>query len=174
MASRRLGEILIGAGIVAPDAWEQLQRAEAAGQGSALLGVVRLGASSEQIARVISAAGAPLHAETRLTDIPLALLQRIPRPVALRYLALPVEYRENLLSVVLLDPFDPIALQNLSAVTGAQIQVGCADPIRLVRVLDQVPRHHDGNGSGARRRHAASAAIPLAGSGPRSPDFAAF
>ncbi|MDF1563487.1 MAG: hypothetical protein P1V51_10595 [Deltaproteobacteria bacterium] len=137
MASRRLGEILISAGIVTSSVWDDVSRVESSTGRSAVLALLERGASGDRIARAIQAAGVALHPPMQLVGLPEGLVQRIPAPVAVRWVALPVASQGDRLTVVLADPFEPLALQVLSEISGARVEVGVTDPRRLAEALDR-------------------------------------
>ncbi len=135
---KRLGDILIEAGILSEEALEQAmvrqkETGHRLGQTMVELGLV----SPEQIAAALSAQlGIPY---VRLADYTITpdLIQKIPVQVAKRHKLIPIEEVGAKLIVAVADPLDITALDDLQLMLGLEIEPVIAAESDVMRAIEQ-------------------------------------
>ncbi|MBI4589906.1 MAG: type IV-A pilus assembly ATPase PilB [Candidatus Rokubacteria bacterium] len=130
---RRLGDLLVAAGLVAPTQLaealaEQKRTGEKLGPVLVRLGLV----SEEQLVKVLSSQyGIPT---VTLSDITLEpeLLKLVPAWIAKKYELVPVHYANGTLTLAMADPTNLSALDDMAFMTGLQVVPAIA-PLSVIR-----------------------------------------
>ena len=124
MAQKRLGDLLLEAGLITG---EQLQSAithQKIAKGRIGSNLVALGFITEEtLVEFLSQQMRVPKMDVRHLDIPLDLLKRIPKRMAEQYLLLPVEVRDpKVLVLAMADPMDLNAVDSARFATGMHIE----------------------------------------------------
>jgi hypothetical protein len=124
MAQKRLGDLLLEAGLITG---EQLQSAithQKIAKGRLGSNLVALGYITEEtLVDFLSQQMRVPKVDVRHLDIPVALLKRIPKRMAEQYLLLPVEIKDTkILVLAMADPMDLNAVDSARFATGMHIE----------------------------------------------------
>jgi hypothetical protein len=153
MAQKRLGELLVDAGLITP---EQLQSAithQKIAKGRMGSNLVALGYITEEVLMdFLSRQLNVPRVDVRHLDIPLEVLKRIPRRMAEQYTMIPVAVKEpKNLVIAMADPMDLNAIDSARFATGLHIEplvashsalkAVIADQYRKVQILE--PNTHE-------------------------------
>jgi twitching motility protein PilT len=138
-SSRRLGELLVERHVLSRDALEQVLEEEARTGVDLPALLIRNGMVAEK-----DLAAATAHeAGRRFVDLTETIVQPaaalpVPADLARRYLALGVAFDGPRLVVALADPDDEIALADLQAALGREIEPAAASRSELARAIDTI------------------------------------
>ncbi len=153
MAQKRLGELLVDAGLITP---EQLQSAithQKIAKGRMGSNLVALGYITEEVLMdFLSRQLNVPRVDIRSLDIPIEVLKRIPRRMAEQYTMIPVAVKEpKNLVIAMADPMDLNAIDSARFATGLHIEplvashsalkAVIADQYRKVQILE--PSTHE-------------------------------
>ncbi len=135
---KRLGDLLVSRGLITP---EQLKIAlEIQKSTGRLLGeiLVELGFVDQSTVSSVLSRDFGLQYLPSLEDVipdPQALAL-VPQEVARKYGVVPLHLEENILTVVVADPFDVVAIDALRRLTGKAIKTACAPEKEIAKAID--------------------------------------
>lgn len=138
MVRKRLGELLMEAGLITEEQLEQaLRKQRETGQrlGEILInhGVI----SEQQLIEVIEFQLGIPHVDLDRYRIEPEVLAVIPEEVARRYRVLPIRVQDNRLTMAMLDPFDFYTIDHLAMITGMEIDPVISTREGMERALDR-------------------------------------
>lgn len=146
MAQKRLGDLLLEAGLITG---EQLQSAithQKIAKGRLGSNLVALGYITEDtLVEFLSQQMQVARMDVRHLDIPADLLRRIPKRMAEQYLLLPVQFREpKTLVLAMADPMDLNAVDSARFATGLNIEaVVAAHSAMKAAIIEQYRKIQD-------------------------------
>lgn len=122
--SARIGEILVKTGQITSEQFDQAKEVHKNQGGLLLSHFVRLGFLSEQ-QLVESISGQYGVNIIQLEDVTIEpeTLQLIPQNLALKHHLLPVEKKDNSITIAMIDPTNLVAVNDIKFITGLDIQV---------------------------------------------------
>lgn len=122
--STRVGELLVKTGIITPDQLERAVESQQSGGGFLGSHLVKLGFVSEQdLTEALSNHYGVNIVELDSYTIDESALQLIPHNLALKHNLLPLSKKDTSLTVVMADPSNIVALNDIKFITGLDIQV---------------------------------------------------
>ncbi len=132
----RIGDILIELGYLTSDRLEQAIRGQNGngtrfGEYLCRLGLIH----EEDLTHALAVQCGIARVQLADREIPEEALRRLPADLAQRYQALPLAVRGGRIEVAMADPFDPRALEDLSAVCGVEIEPSYARPSELAEAI---------------------------------------
>lgn len=135
----KLGEMLIKAGSLAPDQLEEALKYQVIFGGRLGTNLIEMGyIDEENLARVLSEKlGVPYVPADRLNSISPEVIKVIPKGIAQKYKVVPLALDRNRLTLVMTDPSDLQALDEISFITGFVIKPMVSPEIRLVLALEK-------------------------------------
>jgi hypothetical protein len=145
MAARRLGELLVAKGKLTNDQLQKALQAQMIWGGHLGTNLIELGYINEdELGQVLAEAHAVQYAPYRiLQEIPSSVLTSIPRGLVEKYKIVPFRFDGKKLHLVMLQPQDLTALDEVSFATGFQLIPYVTPEIRLFQVLEKyynIPR----------------------------------
>ncbi|WP_100331733.1 GspE/PulE family protein [Bacillus xiapuensis] len=134
---KRLGDLLVDAGLITEDQLQQALADKAEGQklGDALL--QRGYITEQQLIEVLEFQLGIPHVSLYRYPIDLKLLTLIPKEMAKRQLIIPLKKEENRLFVAMVDPMDYYTIEDLRLSTGFQIETAIATKDDIVRTVNK-------------------------------------
>jgi hypothetical protein len=120
---KKIGQILLERGLISKDMLEEALRQQAAYGGVVtqhLLAAKHI--QEEDLAKCIANQFGFPYLNLTTYDIPEEIIHLIPADIAQKYLLVPVDKMENVITVVMSDPFDSDALECVEKLTGCKIQ----------------------------------------------------
>jgi len=135
----KLGEMLIKAGSLAPDQLEEALKYQVIFGGKLGTNLIEMGyIDEENLAKVLSdKLGVPYVPADRLNSISPEVIKVIPKGIAQKYKVVPLALDRNRLTLVMTDPSDLQALDEISFITGFVIKPMVSPEIRLVLALEK-------------------------------------
>lgn len=135
----KLGEMLIKAGSLAPDQLEEALKYQVIFGGRLGTNLIEMGyIDEENLAKVLSEKlGVPYVPADRLNSISPEVIKVIPKGIAQKYKVVPLALDRNRLTLVMTDPSDLQALDEISFITGFVIKPMVSPEIRLVLALEK-------------------------------------
>ncbi len=145
MAGRRLGELLVAKGKLSNDQLQKALQAQMIWGGHLGTNLIELGYITEdELGEVLAEAHAVQYAPYEiLQDIPSSVLTAIPKGLVEKYKLIPFRFDGKKLHLVMLQPQDLTALDEVSFATGFQLVPYVTPEIRLFQVLEKhynIPR----------------------------------
>jgi type IV pilus assembly protein PilB len=136
---KRLGDILVDVGIIST---KQLQTAlDIQKRGGGKLGEIlsQLGLVSEEVmlAFIGKQCGASYISLSEFGDIPADVLRAIHESIVRRQTLIPIAKENNMLTVAMADPFDIIALDDIKAVSGFDVQAVIASEPEIKAAINK-------------------------------------
>jgi hypothetical protein len=130
-------DMLLNAGLINRDQFEEALRNRVLYGGKIGTSLVELGyISEEELARFLSdKLSVPYVDHDRLLHIPPEVINLLPRELALKYGAIPLSLEKKRLSLVMSDPADLPAIDEISFITGYSIRPLITPEVRLVQAL---------------------------------------
>lgn len=130
-------DMLLNAGLINRDQFEEALRNRVLYGGKIGTSLIELGYISEQeLARFLSdKLGVPYVPHEQLLHIPSKVIDLLPRELALKYGAIPLSLERKRLSLVMADPADLTAIDEISFITGYSIRPLITPEVRLVQAL---------------------------------------
>jgi hypothetical protein len=135
----KLGDMLVGRGIITPQQLEEALKSQVIFGGRIGTNLIELGYVEEEVlARVLAEKfGVPFAEPRQLSDISPEIIALLPREIVERFKVLPVSLDKKRLTVVMSDPSDLSALDEISFRTGFIIRPLVTSEIRLVAALEK-------------------------------------
>lgn len=135
----KLGEMLVRNSIITLDQLEEALKYQVIFGGKLGTNLIELGYLDEEaIARFLSEKiGVPYVHHDRLMDIPANVIKRIPPDLAKKYRVIPLSIEKKRLMLVMADPSDLSAIDEISFITGFSIQPVVAPEVRLILALEK-------------------------------------
>ncbi len=163
--SARLGEMLLKVGTLTEDQLEQVLNAQSIYGGRLGTNLVEMGlVEEEELAHVLSVQlGVPCAHPAELSSIPEALVKMFPLELVQRYRVLPLALDGKRLTVVMTNPSDFKALEDIAFMTGMVVLPKVCSELRLSIALERIfgvkrPMRYIPVEGGARSRFAANLA----------------
>lgn len=130
-------DMLLNAGYINREQFEEALRNRVLYGGKIGTSLIELGyVSEEDLARFLSKKlGVPYVHQDQLLHIPQETIDLIPRELALKYGAIPLNLDKKRLSLVMADPADLKDIDELSFITGYSIRPLITPEVRLVQAL---------------------------------------
>ncbi|MGQ9455132.1 MAG: GspE/PulE family protein [Armatimonadota bacterium] len=173
-----LGEILVAKGIITPDQLSQAREVQRAAPGDIGRIIVDLGFAEERAVTEARAEvlGVPF-VDLSTQRIDPAAISAVPEQVARRHKVIPISRSGNKLIVAVVNPNDPVAIQDIRLTSGAQ-QIGIALATED-DVMAAIDRHYKSSATGGEvvpmgdtTATSAGPAGPVASTGGMSSGFA--
>ncbi|MEM7410906.1 MAG: ATPase, T2SS/T4P/T4SS family [Myxococcota bacterium] len=152
--TQRLGDLLVGAGLVTDDQLK-IALAEQARTGSKLGQIlVDLGiASDEAISQAVASQNGVEHYDLERVTFEPAAVRCVPEGVARRHILVPISLNKDKLLVAMANPADIMAIDEIERTSDLYVESASASRSQILRALDRV------YSSGARNESALEAAI---------------
>jgi hypothetical protein len=130
-------DMLLNAGLINRDQFEEALRNRVLYGGKIGTSLIELGyISEEELARFLSnKLSVPYVNQEQLLHIPPQIIDLLPRELALKYGAIPLSLERKRLSLVMADPSDLIAIDEISFITGYSIRPLITPEVRLIQAL---------------------------------------
>lgn len=130
-------DMLLNAGLINRDQFEEALRNRILYGGKIGTSLVELGyISEEELARFLSdKLSVPYVQHEQLLHIPPEVIDLLPRELALKYRVIPLSLERKRLSLVMADPADLPAIDEISFITGYSIHPLITPEVRLVQAL---------------------------------------
>jgi len=130
-------DMLLNAGLINRDQFEEALRNRVLYGGKIGTSLIELGyISEEELARFLSdKLSVPYVHQDQLLHIPAEVINLLPRELALKYNAIPLSLERKRLSLVMADPADLTAIDEISFITGYSIRPLITPEVRLVQAL---------------------------------------
>lgn len=134
-----LGTLLIDAGIITQKQFDEALQSQVLFGGSIGTNLIELGYLHEdQLSQALSKQlGIPCVAAERLETIPSDVTALVPHNLAREYYTVPFSKERDELWVVMADPRDPVALQQLQLKTGLKIRPHVVPEVRISYLLEK-------------------------------------
>ncbi len=135
----RLGEMLVSAGKISQEQLEEALRYQVIFGGKLGTNLIELGyLDEEEIALFLSEKlGVPYVQPDRLMDIPPDVIRLIPKETAAKYKIIPFSLEKKRLHLVMADPSDLPAIDEISFMTGLTIKPLVAPEVRIILALEK-------------------------------------
>lgn len=135
----RLGEILVQDGAITPVQLEEALKQQVIFGGRLGTNLIEMGAiGEEEIARVLSRKlGLPFVDPERIMNVPAEVIDLIPRELAEQYRVLPLSLESRRLTLVMAEPSDLQATDEIAFRTGFVIRPVLTPEIRLTAALEK-------------------------------------
>jgi len=130
-------DMLLNAGLINRDQFEEALRNRVLYGGKIGTSLIELGyISEEELARFLSQKlEVPYVHHDQLLNIPPEIIGLLPRELALKYGAIPLSLEKKRLSLVMADPADLLAIDEIGFITGYTIRPLITPEVRLVQAL---------------------------------------
>lgn len=130
-------DMLLNAGLINRDQFEEALRNRVLYGGKIGTSLIELGyISEEELARFLSnKLSLPYVHQDQLLHIPPRVIDLLPRELALKYGAIPLSLEKKRLSLVMADPADLTAIDEISFITGYSIRPLITPEVRLIQAL---------------------------------------
>jgi hypothetical protein len=130
-------DMLLNAGLISREQFEEALRNRVLYGGKIGTSLIELGyISEEDLARFLGKKlGVPYVNPDQLLAIPPETIELLPRELALKYGAIPLSLEKKRLSLVMADPADLYALDEISFITGYSIRPLITPEVRLIQAL---------------------------------------
>jgi len=130
-------DMLLNAGLINRDQFEEALRNRVLYGGKIGTSLIELGyISEEELARFLSnKLDVPYVHHDQLLHIPPEVIALLPRELALKYGAIPLSLERKRLSLVMADPSDLTAIDEISFITGYSIRPLITPEVRLIQAL---------------------------------------
>lgn len=130
-------DMLQNAGIISRDQFEEALRNRVLYGGKIGTSLIELGyISEEELARFLSdKLSVPYVHQDQLLRISPEIIDLLPRELALKYGAIPLNLEKKRLSLVMADPADLTAIDEISFITGYSIRPLITPEVRLIQAL---------------------------------------
>lgn len=130
-------DMLLNADLINRDQFEEALRNRVLYGGKIGTSLIELGyISEEELARFLSdKLSVPYVNQDQLLHIPQKVIELLPRELALKYGAIPLSLEKKRLSLVMSDPADLIAIDEISFITGYSIRPLITPEVRLIQAL---------------------------------------
>jgi hypothetical protein len=130
-------DMLLNAGLINRDQFEEALRNRVLYGGKIGTSLIELGyISEEDLARFLSRKlEVPYVHHEQLLNIPKEIIDLLPRELALKYGAIPLCLEKKRLSLVMADPADLLAIDEISFITGYSVRPLITPEVRLVQAL---------------------------------------
>lgn len=130
-------DMLLNAGLINRDQFEEALRNRVLYGGKIGTSLIELGyINEEDLARFLSRKlEVPYVDPDQLLHIPAETIGLLPRELALKYGAIPLSLEKKRLSLVMADPADLLAIDEISFITGYSIRPLITPEVRLVQAL---------------------------------------
>lgn len=130
-------DMLLNAGLINHGQFEEALRNRVLYGGKIGTSLIELGyISEEELARFLSnKLSVPYVHQDQLLSIPPQVIELLPRELALKYGAIPLSLERKRLSLVMADPADLIAIDEISFITGYSIRPLITPEVRLIQAL---------------------------------------
>lgn len=130
-------DMLLNAGLINQDQFEEALRNRVLYGGKIGTSLVELGfVSEEELALFLSKKlEVPYVHHDQLLHIPPEIINLLPRELALKYGAIPLSLDKKRLSLVMADPADLLAIDEISFITGYSVRPLITPEVRLVQAL---------------------------------------
>ena len=137
--SARVGELLVKTGLITPEQLTQAVDAQKSAGGTVNGQLVKLGFITEEdlLETISQQYGVPII-ELENTAIEPNAVQLIPQALALKHGLLPIVQKDNTLTVVMADPSNMVALNDIKFITGLDIQVVLASERQLKAAQEKI------------------------------------
>ena len=128
MAQKRLGDLLLEAGLITGDQLQSAITHQKIAKGRLGSNLVALGFISEEtLVEFLSQQMRVSKIDVRHLDVPLDLLKRVPKRMAEQYMLLPVELKDaKTLVLAMADPMDLNAVDSARFATGLNVETAVA------------------------------------------------
>jgi hypothetical protein len=141
----KLGEMLVQEGLITSAQLEEALKYQVIFGGKLGTNLIEMGMVEEaSLAKVLSRKlGVPWAGEPELMNIPLEIIKLIPRDMAAKYKAIPLRLENRRLILVMADPTDLKAIDEIAFRTGFLVRPALTPEIRLVLALEkyyEIPR----------------------------------
>jgi hypothetical protein len=136
---RQVGEILVDAGIMTQEQFEESIRMQAADPRKRIGQIIveRGYATEEVIAATLAAQLRTRFADNIEREMTAEALRMVPQNVAVNHRCVPLSYDSGQLTVAMANPLDLIAIEDLQHATGAYIEIVVATPSAIERVVNK-------------------------------------
>jgi len=130
-------DMLLNAGLINREQFEEALSNRVLYGGKIGTSLIELGyISEEELARFLSdKLSVPYVHHDQLLNIPPEVINLLPREMALKYGAIPLSLERKRLSLVMSDPTDLIAIDEISFITGYSIRPLITPEVRLIQAL---------------------------------------
>lgn len=130
-------DMLLNAGLINSEQFDEALRNRVLYGGKIGTSLIELGyISEEELARFLSdKLSVPYVPQEQLLQIPAEVIQLLSRDIALKYGAIPLRLERKRLSLVMADPSDLKAIDEISFITGYTISPMITPEVRLVQAL---------------------------------------
>jgi hypothetical protein len=130
-------DMLLNAGLISRDQFEEALRNRVLYGGKIGTSLIELGyITEEELARFLGKKlGVPYVNPDQLLNIPQEVIDLLPRELALKYGAIPLQLERKRLSLVMADPSDLYASDEIGFITGYSIRPFITPEVRLIQAL---------------------------------------
>lgn len=130
-------DMLLNTGLINREQFEEALRNRVLYGGKIGTSLIELGyITEEELARFLGKKlGVPYVNPDQLLNIPPETIELLPRELALKYGAIPLSLEKKRLSLVMADPADLFAIDEISFITGYSIRPLITPEVRLVQAL---------------------------------------
>jgi hypothetical protein len=130
-------DMLLNAGLINRDQFEEALHNRVLYGGKIGTSLIELGyISEEELARFLSEKlSVPYVNPEQLLNVPPAIINLLPRELALKYGVIPLSLERKRLSLVMADPADLTAVDEISFITGYSIRPLITPEVRLIQAL---------------------------------------
>ncbi|MEJ2700199.1 MAG: hypothetical protein P8Z70_11145, partial [Desulfuromonadales bacterium] len=141
----KLGEMLIREGLLTSAQLEEALKYQVIFGGKLGTNLIEMGLVEENaLARVLSRKlGVPCAEESELMKIPSEVIKLIPKDIAAKYKVIPLRLENRRLTLVMADPDDLKAIDEIAFRTGFLVRPALTPEVRLVLALEkyyEIPR----------------------------------
>ena len=151
---KRLGDLLVDAGVITQDQLMQALQIQKTEKKGYRLGVVLIDLGMTDEKQIMDALKMQLKIESidlSTIRIPEEIIRLVEESVLRKYMLIPFQFNEknpNLLKVAMSDPLDIRAMDDISIITGCQVERYVATPSDIAAAIDR----YYGNAEALRRR----------------------
>ena len=120
---RKIGEILIANGLIERDILDEALAYQKSHGGNVTQYLIAHGhLKEEDLAKCISLQFGYPYLPLRAYDVPMNIVRMVPVSIVKKYWLIPVDKIQNIITLVMADPFDEEALNEVEKATGCKVQ----------------------------------------------------
>ena len=137
--SKKLGDLLLKEGVITNAQLEEALKCQVIFGGKLGTNLIEMGLVEENaLARVLSRKlGVPCAEESELMRIPPEVIKLIPKDIAARYKVIPLRLENRRLTLVMADPTDLKAIDEIAFRTGFLVRPALTPEVRLILALEK-------------------------------------
>ncbi|HWI41901.1 MAG TPA: hypothetical protein VNX25_10480 [Verrucomicrobiae bacterium] len=135
----RIGEMLLKAGLITAAQLDEALKNQVIFGGRLGTNLIEIGAVKEEdLARVLGEKlGVPYAPPQMLNSVPAEVIRLLPKSIAQQYRVIPFHLEKNRLSLVMADPSDLSAVDEIAFITGFIVRPFVASEVRIALALER-------------------------------------